>query len=147
MRVSLFFAAAATAISLAIAVLLALFVDRRLTGHQVYQFTFFLPYALAAPAVGLAFRFIFSPDAGFISAINRVFPDLWNPALDGYDAMTLIVARAKLEDGRLQLHLLPGGAAVDPAHADRGRRHGRRRRAAAHARHPAAADRADACSS
>ena len=54
--------------------MLALFVDRRLTGHQVYKFTFFLPYALAAPAVGLAFRFIFSPDAGFVSAINHVFP-------------------------------------------------------------------------
>ena len=82
-RVSLFFAAAATAISLAIAAVLALFVDRRLAGHQVYKFSYFLPYALAAPAVGLAFRFIFSPDAGFVSAINRVFPDLWNPALDG----------------------------------------------------------------
>jgi sn-glycerol 3-phosphate transport system permease protein len=67
-----------------------LFVDRRLVGHQVYKFTFFLPYALAAPAVGIAFRFIFAPDAGFVSAINRVFPDLWNPALDGVDALALI---------------------------------------------------------
>jgi sn-glycerol 3-phosphate transport system permease protein len=90
-RVSLAFALAATFVSLAIAVVLALFVDRRLPGHQVYKFTFFLPYALAAPAVGLAFRFIFSPDAGFVSAINRAFPDLWNPALDGYDAFALIV--------------------------------------------------------
>jgi sn-glycerol 3-phosphate transport system permease protein len=90
-RVSLLFAAAATIISLVIAALLALFVDRRLPGHRVYRFSYFLPYALAAPAVGLAFRFIFSPDAGFVSAINRVFPDLWNPALDGWDALTLIV--------------------------------------------------------
>jgi sn-glycerol 3-phosphate transport system permease protein len=90
-RVSLAFALAATILSLVIAALLALFVDRRLPGHQVYKFTFFLPYALAAPAVGLAFRFIFSPDAGFISAINRVIPGLWNPALDGYDAFLLIV--------------------------------------------------------
>jgi sn-glycerol 3-phosphate transport system permease protein len=90
-RISLAFAGIATALSLVIAVILALFVDRRLPGHQVYKFTFFLPYALAAPAVGLAFRFIFSPDAGFVSAINRVFPDIWNPALDGYDAFALIV--------------------------------------------------------
>jgi sn-glycerol 3-phosphate transport system permease protein len=90
-RVSLVFAAATTVIALAIAALLALFVDRRLPGHPVYQFTFFLPYALAAPAVGLAFRFIFAPDAGFVSAINRLFPDLWNPALDGVDALVLIV--------------------------------------------------------
>ena len=90
-EVSLIFAAGATLISLAIAALLALFVDRRLPGYQVYRLSFFLPYALAAPAVGLAFRFIFSPDAGFVSAINRVFPDLWNPALNGWDALTLIV--------------------------------------------------------
>ncbi|MBN9232256.1 MULTISPECIES: ABC transporter permease subunit [Phyllobacteriaceae] len=89
--VSLTFAFSATVLSLAIATLLALFVDRRLPGHQVYKFTFFLPYALAAPAVGLAFRFIFSPDAGFVSVINRAFPGFWNPALNGYDAFTLIV--------------------------------------------------------
>ncbi len=90
-RVSVIFALATTALSLAMALLLAMFVDRQLPGHQVYKFTFFIPYALAAPAVGLAFRFIFAPDAGFVSAINRIFPDLWNPALDGVDAIALIV--------------------------------------------------------
>lgn len=90
-RISIAFAGLATVLSLIIAALLALFVDRRLPGHQLYKFTFFLPYALAAPSVGLAFRFIFSPDAGFVSAINRVWPNLWNPALDGWDAFLLIV--------------------------------------------------------
>jgi len=90
-RISITFALFATSLSLGVATILALFVDRRLLGHQVYKFTYFLPYALAAPAVGLAFRFIFSPDAGFVSAINRVYPDLWNPALDGYDAFALVV--------------------------------------------------------
>ena len=90
-RISIAFAAFSAVISLGVAVVLALFVDRRLVGHQVYKFTFFLPYALAAPAIGLAFRFIFSPDAGFVSAINRVWPGIWNPALDGWDAFTLIV--------------------------------------------------------
>jgi sn-glycerol 3-phosphate transport system permease protein len=89
-RISIAFAGLATVLSLIIAALLALFVDRRLPGHQLYKFTFFLPYALAAPSVGLAFRFIFSPDAGFVSAINRVWPNLWNPALDGWDAFLLI---------------------------------------------------------
>ncbi len=90
-RTSLVFAFSATLLSLIIAIILALFVDRRLPGHQVYKFTYFLPYAVAAPAVGLAFRFIFAPDAGFVSAINRFFPDLWNPALDGKDALALVI--------------------------------------------------------
>lgn len=90
-RVSALFAGGATLLSLATALLLALFVDRRLPGYQVYKFTFFLPYALAAPAVGLSFRFIFAPDAGFFSAINNFYPNLWNPALDGFDALVLII--------------------------------------------------------
>lgn len=90
-RISVAFALLSTIASLAIAMLLALFVDRQLPGHRVYKFTFFLPYALAAPAVGLAFRFIFSPEAGVFAAVNQVFPGLWNPALNGFDAFALIV--------------------------------------------------------
>jgi sn-glycerol 3-phosphate transport system permease protein len=90
-RVSLIFALSATLLSLCLAVVLALLVDRQLPGWRVYRFSFFLPYALAAPAVGLAFRFIFSPDAGFVSAINQVWPGAWNPALNGDHAMVLIV--------------------------------------------------------
>ncbi len=89
--VSITFALAATTLSMIGSVILALLVDRQLPGHQVYKFTYFLPYALAAPAVGLAFRFIFAPDAGFFSAINQIFPDLWNPALDGKDALAMII--------------------------------------------------------
>ena len=89
--VSLIFAFATTLLSLSISLGLALLVDRRLPGHQLYSFGYFIPYAMAAPAAGLAFRFIFAPNAGFVSAINNTFPDLWNPATDGKDAMILIV--------------------------------------------------------
>ncbi len=90
-RVSVVFAAMSTTLAIAIGFLLAVMVDRQLPGYQVYRFTYFWPYAVAAPAVGLAFRFIFAPDAGFVSAINKLVPNLWNPALDGWDALLLIV--------------------------------------------------------
>jgi sn-glycerol 3-phosphate transport system permease protein len=89
--VSIVFAVLSTTLSIVMALLFALMVDRQLKGYRVYRFVYFWPYAIAAPAVGLAFRFIFAPDAGFVSSINRVFPNLWNPALDGADAMILIV--------------------------------------------------------
>ena len=89
--VSVIFAAATTLIILCTSLFLALLVDRRLPGHQIYSFAFFIPYAMAAPAAGLAFRFIFSPNAGFVAAINQWFPGLWNPATDGTDAMILVV--------------------------------------------------------
>ncbi len=90
-RVSILFALCSTTLTMVMALLLASFVDRQLAGYRVYRFVYFWPYAIAAPAVGLAFRFIFAPDAGFVSAINKVFPNLWNPALDGWDAFILIV--------------------------------------------------------
>lgn len=89
--VSCVFAAFSTALSLGMALLLALMVDRQMKGWRAYRFVYFWPYAIAAPAVGLAFRFIFAPDAGFVSAINRFSPNLWNPAFNGADAMALIV--------------------------------------------------------
>ncbi len=90
-RVSILFALSSTTLTMVMALLLASFVDRQLAGYRVYRFVYFWPYAIAAPAVGLAFRFIFAPDAGFVSSINKVFPNLWNPALDGLDAFILIV--------------------------------------------------------
>jgi sn-glycerol 3-phosphate transport system permease protein len=90
-QVSILFAACSTTLTLVMSLLLATFVDRQLAGYRIYRFVYFWPYAIAAPAVGLAFRFIFAPDAGFVSAINKVFPNLWNPALDGMDAFILIV--------------------------------------------------------
>jgi sn-glycerol 3-phosphate transport system permease protein len=89
--VSVIFAIATTVISLAVSLLLALLVDRRLPGHQLYSFAYFIPYAMAAPAAGLAFRFIFAPTAGFAATFNTWIPGLWNPAMDGKDALILIV--------------------------------------------------------
>ena len=85
------FAMLSTALSIGMSLLLALMVDRQLKGWKAYRFVYFRPYAIAAPAVGLAFRFIFAPDSGFVSAINRFYPNLRNPAMDGADAMALIV--------------------------------------------------------
>jgi sn-glycerol 3-phosphate transport system permease protein len=60
-------------------------------GHKIYRSVFIWPYAIAAPALGLAFRFILAPEAGLLSVINQVWPGLWNPALDGKDAMIAVI--------------------------------------------------------
>ena len=88
---SIVFALATAGLSLGISLILALLVDRRLPGHQLYSFGYFIPYAMAAPAAGLAFRFIFAPSAGFMAIINNWFPNLWNPATNGTHAMILII--------------------------------------------------------
>lgn len=89
--VSFIFAIATTAITLVTSLGLALLVDRRLPGHQLYSFAYFIPYAMAAPAAGLAFRFIFAPNAGFVALVNDWFPGFWNPAQNGSQALILII--------------------------------------------------------
>jgi len=85
------FALASTGLGMAIALMLALLTDRELRGYRIYRTVLVWPYAIAAPALGMAFRFILAPEAGFMAFVNNRWPGLWNPALDGVDAMIAIV--------------------------------------------------------
>src|SRR3569832_854718 len=42
-------------------------------------------------ALGVAFRFILAPEAGFMAYVNHALPGFWNPALNGGQAMIAIV--------------------------------------------------------
>jgi sn-glycerol 3-phosphate transport system permease protein len=88
---SAFYAIAATGISMVIALTLAMFVDRALKGTRVFQSVFVWPYAIAAPAAGVAFRFIFAPEAGLIGAVNEMWPGMWNPATNGFHALAMVI--------------------------------------------------------
>jgi len=88
---SLIFAFSATVLAMGVALTLALLVDRELRGFRVYRTIMVWPYAIAAPALGVAFRFILAPEAGFMAYINHIVPGLWNPALNGTQAMIAIV--------------------------------------------------------
>lgn len=81
----------ATVISMVIALTLALFVDRGLRGTKLFQSVFIWPYALAAPVVGVAFRFILSPEAGMVGAVNLVWPGIWDPATNGTHALIMVI--------------------------------------------------------
>ena len=89
--VSLVFAFSATGIGMVAALVMALLADRELRGHRIYRTVLVWPYAIAAPALGVAFRFILAPEAGFMAYVNHIWPGLWNPALNGAQAMMAIV--------------------------------------------------------
>ena len=88
---SIVFAASSTTVGMAIALLLALLVDREVRGWRIYRTVLVWPFAIAAPALGMAFRFILAPEAGFLAFVNRLWPGLWNPSMHGFDAMICIV--------------------------------------------------------
>ncbi|MEO1307256.1 MAG: sugar ABC transporter permease, partial [Pseudomonadota bacterium] len=87
-RVSVIYALATTALAMGMALILALFADRQLRGYKSFRIGLIWPYAVAAPAIGLAFRFIFNPSAGVASYLNYAFPDIWNPVMNGSHAMS-----------------------------------------------------------
>lgn len=89
--VSFVYAFFTTALAMGMSVILAVFVDRQLRGYRAYRIALIWPYAIAAPAVGLAFRYIFNPYAGIMSYLNEAFPGIWDPILTGSHAMTMIV--------------------------------------------------------
>ncbi|MEM7565857.1 MAG: ABC transporter permease subunit, partial [Pseudomonadota bacterium] len=78
-------------LAMGMALILALFADRQLRGYRAYRIGMIWPYAIAAPAVGLAFRFIFNPAAGVMSYVNEVFPGLWDPNLNGTHALIMVI--------------------------------------------------------
>jgi len=90
-RVSVIFALASTALAMGMALILALFADRQLRGYKAYRLAVIWPYAIAAPAVGLAFRFIFNPGAGIFSFVNAIQPGLWDPTINGTQALISII--------------------------------------------------------
>ena len=91
MRISIIFALSTTALAMSMALILAMFVDRQLAGYKAYRVGLIWPYAIAAPAVGLAFRFVFNPNAGVFSYLNTLSPDLWEPTRNGWQALLMVI--------------------------------------------------------
>jgi sn-glycerol 3-phosphate transport system permease protein len=90
-RVSVIYALATTVLAMGMAMILALFVDRQLAGYRVWRVATIWPYAVAAPAVGLAFQFVFNPGAGIFSYINTIAPGWWDLSQNPWQAVTAIV--------------------------------------------------------
>lgn len=86
-----FYAAVVTGLSMASALVLALFADRGLKGTKLFQSFYIWPYAIAAPAAGVAFRFMFAPQAGFVGGLNTLWPGIWDPSTIGWQALLMVM--------------------------------------------------------
>ena len=91
-RVTLFFTVSVTLLTMALALLLAVFTDRVKRGRRVYQNLFVWPYARSSVVAGTLWLFLLDPNVGFVT--NTVLKPLglnWNPFNYGAHAMILIV--------------------------------------------------------
>ncbi|MBO9098265.1 MULTISPECIES: carbohydrate ABC transporter permease [unclassified Rhizobium] len=88
---SMVFAAISTTAAMSIGLLLAALTDRQLRGSNFYRVVLIWPYGIAAPALALGFRFILAPQAGIVAVVNQWWPGIWDPGLNGADAMASVI--------------------------------------------------------
>ena len=91
-RVTGIFVGVCTALALAIGLVLAFFADRGLRGTKLFRPLLIWPYAVAAPAAAIAFQFILHPTVGYAASLNAMAGwRIWNPDLDSFDALVMII--------------------------------------------------------
>jgi sn-glycerol 3-phosphate transport system permease protein len=93
-RVTVVFSALTVAISMAIALLLAVQAEKVIRGKGFYRTLMIWPYAVAPAIAGMLWLFLFNPYFGTLAWPLRQLGVNWDPLLNGGQAMGLIVAAA-----------------------------------------------------
>jgi sn-glycerol 3-phosphate transport system permease protein len=88
------FALAVTALSMSLALLLAVCVNRVLRTNRLYTTLLVWPYAVAPVVVGILWWFMFNPTIGIAPYLLRAAGVDWNHRIDGTDAMIFVIIAA-----------------------------------------------------
>jgi sn-glycerol 3-phosphate transport system permease protein len=88
---TLILASAISFLSLSIALLLASQADKQLRGSTGYRTLLIWPYAVAPAIAGVLWMFMFQPSLGMIGQALRRWGVDWNPVLDSWDAMLMVI--------------------------------------------------------
>ncbi|WP_449229792.1 sn-glycerol-3-phosphate ABC transporter permease UgpA [Azospirillum doebereinerae] len=88
------FSVAVTALSLGVALLLAVLADSKIKGARAYKTLLIWPYALAPAVAAVLWMFIFNPEIGSLGRLlNRLGYD-WDYRLNGDQALTMVILAA-----------------------------------------------------
>ena len=91
MGTTAFFSVSVAALSLSIALMLAVQADKHIKGAGVYKTLLIWPYAVAPAIAGVLWLFMFQPSLGLVARGIRSLGVDWNPLLNGDHAMILVV--------------------------------------------------------
>jgi sn-glycerol 3-phosphate transport system permease protein len=94
LRVTLIFTVSVTVLSLGVALILALAVDRMIKTATTYTTLLVWPYAVAPAVAGVMWWFIFNPTIGLMPYLLALLGYHWNHSLSGTDGMILVVIAA-----------------------------------------------------
>lgn len=90
-KVTAVFSILVAVLGLSISLVLAVMANRVVRASGLYKTLLIWPYAVAAAVAGVLWLFMFSPSVGVVAVYLSRLGFSWNPRLDGYDAMTLVV--------------------------------------------------------
>jgi len=93
-KVTVIFSFSVAAISMSIALLLALMADRAVRSATVYKTLIIWPYAVAPVVAGVLWFFLFNPTVGVIVIYLKLLGVEWNHTLNGTQAMILVIIAA-----------------------------------------------------
>lgn len=94
LQVTAVFSFAVTALSMSVALLLAVLADRVVKGATGYRMLVIWPYAVAPAIAGVMWLFLFNPSIGLIAYWLKGIGYRWNHVLNGNEAMLLVVIAA-----------------------------------------------------
>ena len=115
LQVTLVFTLCVAALSLGIALVLALAVDRMLGSARIYTTLLVWPYAVAPAVAGILFWFLFSPSIGILPYLLQGLGYDWNHGLKGRDAMILVVIAASWKQVSYNFLFFVAGLQAIPA--------------------------------
>ncbi|MDP0930208.1 sn-glycerol-3-phosphate ABC transporter permease UgpA [Paracoccus onubensis] len=91
LKVTAVFAVSVTVLSMGVALILAVAVDRMLKSQRPYTTLLVWPYAVAPAVAGILWYFIFNPTVGILPYMLDIIGYDWNHNTDKSDAMILVV--------------------------------------------------------
>ena len=94
MQVTVVFSVSVAFLALTIALFLAAQADRVIKGATAYRTLLVWPYAVAPAVAGVLFLFLFNPTLGLVTLWLRGMGLDWNHALQGDQAMMLVIVAA-----------------------------------------------------
>ena len=115
MQVTAVFSISVAVLSLGLALLLALAVDRMLGSARIYTTLLVWPYAVAPVVAGIMWWFIFNPTIGIMPYVLRQMGYDWNHGLNGNDAMVLVVIAASWKQVSYNFLFFVAGLQAIPA--------------------------------
>jgi sn-glycerol 3-phosphate transport system permease protein len=93
-RATVVFTVTQSALTLALALVLAFATDRVVRGRGAYRAILLLPYAIAPAIAGILWAFLFNPAVGPVAYLLKAAGMAWDPNRNGSDAMLLVVLSA-----------------------------------------------------